>query len=118
MISNVLSMAQSVIPPVCITYYKFMDREVNDVGVIVSGYDDGITIYANVHPVQRSVYQDYGLDFNKKYIKVFAQKNVIDLDRDVSADKIKYDGEMYQVHNKTDWKRYNGWNSFLAVRID
>lgn len=118
MIPNVLAMAQTVIPPVEITYYSFNSRAVNDVGVLTSAYADGVTVKANVHPVPRSVYQEQGLDFNKKYVKVFTLTPISDLDRDISADQFDYNGERYSVYNESDWIPANGWNSFLAVRID
>jgi hypothetical protein len=111
-------LAQSQIPPVDITYYKYNSRTVSDTGILTSTYAAGVIIKANVHPVPRSVYQEQGLDFNKKYIKVFTQNQIDDLDRNRSADKIAYKGESFQVFNESDWKTYNGWNSFLAVRID
>ena len=118
MIGNVLAMAQKIIPPVDILYYKFNTSTIDDYGAISPSFDTPITIKANVHPVPRSVYQEQGLDFNKQYISIFTQQQMFDLDRDNQSDKIEYLGEMYQLFNKSDWTYYNGWNSFKAVRID
>ena len=116
--SNILKMAQQVIPPVIVEYYRFSDNVENDIGILEPGYYDPVQIKANVHPVPRSAYQTNGLDFNKKYIKLWTSIDVIDIDRDISSDRIEYNGEIYQLINKTDWMSYDKWNWIMGVRID
>ncbi len=118
MIHNHLKMASTVIPFQTISYTPYSSRTINDVGLEVSTYGTAQPLKANVQAVSRTVYETLGLDFQKKYVTVFIEKNLIDLDRGVSGDKFTYNGETYQVQSETDWYSVDDWTYLLAVRID
>lgn len=118
MIKNLMKMASTVIPLQTMTYTPYDSRTINDVGLEVTTYGTTQTLKASIQAVSRTTYEALGLDFQKKYVSVFIEKNLIDLDRGVSGDKFTYNGETYQVESETDWVSVDGWTSLLAVRID
>lgn len=115
---NVLKTALKMIPPEPIEYYKFSSRAINDIGIEENTYSSAITIHASVQAVPRSMYEQLGLDLQKKFVTVYTAQNVIDVGRDTSGDKFLYYGETYLIESKTDWISFNKWNSFMAVRVD
>jgi len=116
---NLLLMASRVIGLQSITYKRFIKREVNDIGLDVPTYDTGVTVKASVQPLSRSVYEQFGLDLQKNYITIYTAKNMVDLKRDNSSDIITFNGASYQLpSNQGDWFAVDGWNSYLAVKID
>lgn len=118
MIHNLLAAAATVLPMQAITYYPYASRAINDVGLEIATYGTAVPLKASVQAVSRSTYEQYGLDLQKKYITVFIQKNLIDIDRGVSGDKIAYNGATFQVESETDWFAVDNWTYLLAVRID
>lgn len=115
---NILKMATSIIPTQSIEYISYNSRTTNDVGLEVATYGTPQTLKANVQAVSRSTYEALGLDFQKKYITVFIEKGLLDLNRGVSGDKLIFNGGTYQVESETDWMSQDGWTYLTAVQID
>lgn len=119
MMGNLLAMAAQLIPLQTISLKRYTGRTINDTGREVSAFAAAVSIQASVQPVSRSVYEQFGLDFQKDYITVFSTSLITDVGRDVAPDAITYDGKEYQMlSNQGAWMAYNGWNYLLAVRID
>lgn len=116
---NILSKASTLIPLKRYQYLKFNSNIVNDVGIITPSYDVAITIKANIQPVNRSVYEQFGLDMQKTYYTIFTSETLQDLQRDKTGDKIIFNGKTLQIEsNKGDWDSQYGFNSYLGVQID
>lgn len=115
---NVLKTALRMIPLEPIIYSKFQSRAINDIGIEENNYNTPITIRASVQAVPRSMYEQLGLDLQKKFVTVYTTQDVVDVGRDTPGDKFIYVGETYLIESKTDWLSFNGWNSFMAVRVD
>lgn len=118
MMHNLMAIASTVVPMQTITYYPYASRTINDVGLEVTAYGTTQQLKASVQAVSRNTYEQFGLDLQRKYVTVFIQKNLIDIDRGVSGDKITYNGETYQIESETDWMNVDGWTYLMAVRID
>lgn len=116
--NNLYQIASMVIAPQTITYYKYKDRELNDVGIDVTTYETPVDVKANVQAVPRRIYEQYGLDLQKNYVMIYSDINFLDIGRDVSGDKIVYGGQTFQDLSLTDWFLQNGWVSVLAVQVD
>lgn len=114
---DLLGMALSVIPPVEFKFYKGKGRTLNSVGVWVGELCKPVDVVGMAQPVPRNLYANNGLDFQKNYFVFFAEKNVIDIERDVSGDEFYYSGMQFQALSKTDWFHYDGWDEVLAVEI-
>lgn len=115
--SNLFKRAIRAIKPTTIQYLAYTDRTLNAARQWVPGYAAAVPITASVQMVARSVYGDYGLDFQKVYLKVFAATNIIDVQRDTSSDRFIWNGWIYQVDSNNDWFVQDGWVSCIAVRI-
>jgi len=118
-VSNLLAKASTLIPLKKYQYLKFNSNIVNDVGIVSPAYDVAITIKANIQPVSRSVYEQFGLDMQKTYYTIFTSEVLQDLQRDKTGDKIIFNGKTLQIEsNKGDWDSQYGFNSYLGVQID
>ena len=63
----------------------------------------------------RILMMHYGLDMQKDYYTFYTSNNVIDLDRDVTADQVAFDGQLFQVESDNDWYKLDGWNSAQLI---
>lgn len=115
--SNLLAEALEVIEPQLITYFRNTGRTQNDVYQWVSDFDAGTEIYASVQAVKRSVYDQFGLEFQRNYVMLFVMVDAIDLDRDVSGDEFEWNGRRYRCESESDWYAMDGWTSILSVKI-
>lgn len=118
MLSNILNIALSVIPKQAFEYYEYDTKANTDIGIDEVGYKAPITLYGSIQPVTQAVYIEMGLDFTKRYYNAFCSRFINDVKRDVSSDKVMYNGQTMQVIGKTEWSAYNGWDSFLMVAIN
>ena len=118
MMGNILAQAMTLIPPQSCLYYKYLSRTADDLGILTNTYDTAVTIRASIQAVNRSVYEQNGLDFSKKYVTIFSQTPFTDIDRDISSDKVVIGSETFQLLNRMDWQGYDGWNYTMGVKID
>lgn len=116
--SNIFLLASSVIALQDITYSRFTGRTQNAAYQYVSSYATPITIQGSFQPIQRSVYQEYGLDFQKNYAMVYTDKSILDVQRDISGDKMAYAGRNYECLSNLYIYDLDGWVGVLVVQID
>ena len=114
---NLLKMAFNIIATQVIIYNQATGRTLNAVGQDVTTYADPVTIRGSFQPVPRSLYQQYGLDLSKSYFTFYTLLNLIDIQRDVSADQIAFNGATYQCISTNDWFAIDGWEGILCVLI-
>jgi hypothetical protein len=115
--SNLLNMALTVIAKQTISYYRAVSRSLNSVGQDVTVYAGVVSIVGSFQPVPRQLYEQYGLDFQKSYFTFYTSNNLIDVQRDVSADRIAFQGLLYQCESNNDWYGEDGWKGVLCVLI-
>lgn len=109
-------MAFSIISKQTVSYYRNTGRSVNDVGQYVSTYDTATQLRGSFQPVPRKLYEQYGLDFQKDYFTFYASTNILDVARNVSGDKITFNGNSYQCESANDWYAVDGWKGVLCVK--
>lgn len=115
--SNLLALALTVIAPQDFTYFVNTGRDTNSIGLDITTYAAPVPMTGSVQPIPRSLYMNYGLDFQKNYNVFFIQQNVLDIARDISGDRIIFDGKTFQVLSKTDWFAQDGWDAVLTVQV-
>lgn len=115
--SNILNMALSVIAKSSFQYYAFVSRTPNEVGQDIATYASPTILRGSVQPIPRSLYQEYGLDFQRNYVNVYISRDMMDIARDVSGDKIIFNRNTYQCVSKTAWDAIDGWDAVLCVQI-
>ena len=116
--ANVLSLALSVINKQHIKYYCFIGRETNEIGIDMNRYASPETLCASVQAVDRNLYQYLRLDFQKRYIHVYACKPLQDIGRDRSSDQVEFAHQRYQVLSDAEWYHIDGWDGALCVQIN
>jgi len=114
---NLKAMSAQIVPQQIVSYSAFVSRSENDLGKDVAVFADSVEVTANVQPVQRSVYEQLGLNLQKEYVTIFTTYNMGDVARDRTGDKFVFQERTYQIESKMDWTS-RGWDSALAVRID
>jgi len=98
--------------------YKFTGRTENNFGILVSTYASPVELIGvSIQPVNRKVYQQYGLDFQKNYITIWAPDDLQDLARDTSGDYITWNGRKWQLMSGRDWHAVDGWTTCIAVEV-
>jgi len=119
--SNLLRLALSVLGKSSVNYFQYAGVAQGPTGLDTATYDPAITIITGtVQPVNTARYQEFGLDFSKRYIVWFVPNlNAVDLSRnpDISGDVIEFKGRRFQLMNNTDWFQIDGWMSPMAVDI-
>lgn len=115
--SNLLSMATRLIAKQSFEYHAFQCREPNYIGQDVTVFATPVTLLGSIQPVPRSLYQEYGLDFQRNYVNVYVSQDVTDISRDVAGDRIGFQGKAYECLSKTPWFGIDGWDAILAVEV-
>lgn len=116
MFNNLLNKAFRVIPQQKFTYFKFNSDTVNDIGIKVNVYDNGVEYNGSVQAVDSKMYQALGLDFSKKYIQIFSSLNIQNVNSNQETpDKVVWNGKEYLVVNCSDWYGQDGWTNILAI---
>jgi hypothetical protein len=115
--SNILSMALGVIGKSTFSHYAFKSRTPNAIGQDVPIYALPVALQGSVQPVPRSLYQQYGLDFQRNYINVYVSKAVLDVTRNVSGDMIVWNGHSFECVSTTPWNSIDGWTAVLCVQV-
>lgn len=117
--SNLLKTALTVIAPQTVAYYQTTGRSVNDIGEYVTAYAAPVNINGSFQAVPRSVYEQYGLDFQKNYSIFYTNSNLIDVQRNVSPDKIVFNSKDYICESaNADWFSVDGWKGILCVLVN
>lgn len=115
--SNILNIALTAIGMQQVLYYRFLTRTTNDIGLDESNYDSPIIVSGSLQPVPRNRYEQLGLDFNRNYFTFYAAKNIQDLARDVSGDRISFNGKVFDCISANDWYGIDGWLAITLVEI-
>ena len=115
--SNLLLKVQQLIKPTTVMFYKFNKRVRGEAGMMVNKFDEPVEIIANVQAVPRNLYARMGLDYNKRYIKIWASEDLQDLARDRAPDEIEWNNKRYVLLNEEDWTAIDNWNAALAIEV-
>lgn len=114
---NLLNMALTIIAKQALVYYRFSGRTQNNVGQDITIYNPPRTIYGSWQPVPRSLYEQFGLDFQKDYFTFYTPTNSLDVTRDISGDQVSFNGQRYQCESNVEWFNLDGWNAILCCHI-
>jgi hypothetical protein len=115
---NILSTVQTAIGKQAYQLQKYLGRTNNVAGFQVSSFDAPIDMMGSVQPVNQRQYKDMGLDFKKSYIRIYDAGLIESLSRDKNADRIIYDGFLFEVAEDTPWFLSGGWTYVLCVRLE
>jgi hypothetical protein len=114
---NLLNLAMTLLGRQSFQYYAYAARTPNAIGQDVTTYAAPVTLSGSVQPVPRTLYESFGLDFDRYYLTFYVAANVLDVARDISGDQMFFNGNTYQCVQKTDWFPQDGWTSILCVQV-
>lgn len=115
--SNILAAALTVICPEGFEYFKYRGTTTNAIGFDVVSFEAGVMVSGTVQAVDRAIYSDLGLDWEKQYIRIWTTQDIDDLERDRAGDQIEWNGDRYQIVDQSDWHSQDGWNGCLFVEV-
>lgn len=115
---NILNKAFTAIAKQQLQYYAQIGRTLNNVGQYVTNYAPPAVIMGSFQPIPRAKYAYLGLDLQKSYFTLYISKNLVDLNRNISADLVAYQGLLYQCESDTEWFGIDGWTAIICVMID
>lgn len=115
--ANLLRMAFGVIGTQVVKYRKFEQRVKNDQAQYVSMFEEPFDLAASVQRVRRDQYVQFNLEFQRNYVMIFANFEMVDLDRDVAGDQFLWTGRVFQLESQGSWFYQDGWGVCLAVDI-
>lgn len=114
---NLLNQALATLRKTPISYEQYASQNVGFGGVAQNSYNAPITVSnAIAQPLSNKLYKDYGLDFQKRYMRFFLSSNALALENsNVSPDRITYEGTTWIVISVKQWYLYDGWNEIIAI---
>ena|ERR1700679_1506503 len=111
---NLLNVAGQIIDFSLVSYYQYTGRSLNSVGQYVATFSEPTNLKGSLQAVPRNLYEQHGLDFNKKYVLLYVPENSIEVQRDVTGDQFTYSEKKYQIESSTDWFFQDGWKGLIA----
>lgn len=115
--SNLLKRAAKLLKFGQIQYFAASGRTLNAAKQWVPTYAAAKPLSASVQPVNRARYAQFGLDFAKFYVNVWASVEAVDVQRDSSGDRFIHNGDLFKFVDGQDWFVQDGWAQGLGVRI-
>ena len=116
MFGNLLNQALTIIPKQNFTFCKYKENNVNEIGNKVDEWEEGIVCEGSVQAIDSKMYQQFGLDYSKKYIQIFSSLNIQNVSQNQETpDKIIWNNKNYLVVNCSDWYVQDGWTNIIAV---
>lgn len=115
--SNLFRSAARLIRTTTVAYEEYDTRTLNAAKQWVATYKPAFDLACSVQAVDRTNYVEYGLDFQKNYVHLYAAQDVIDIDRDSSGDRFTWNGRRWQLESRNNWFAQDGWASAIAVEV-
>lgn len=115
-LGNILEAALSLVPAVVFRYRSFKSDAVDEYGQKRATYSAWVSCRGMVAPVQRSAYEDMGLDFTKNYINAWGSIPLYTVSDHNQPDQILWNGRLWNITAVNEWNQYNGWANVTAVQ--
>lgn len=115
-LGNILEAALSVLPAVSFRYRAFRKSEVDEFGQKRPEYGEWKVCRGMVQPVNRTAYEDMGLDFSKNYVNAWGSIPLETVSDETSPGQILYNGRLWNITAVNEWNQYNGWTNVTAVQ--
>jgi hypothetical protein len=115
--ANWLRTAMRAIATQTFQYFAFQSRSAQVNGQLLAVFAAPVTLQGSIQPLPRSLYQEYGLQFDRFYVTIYMPENATDVSRDTTGDQFSYNGNRFQAVQKVNWFQQDGWISMLAVQV-
>ncbi|MBP5286401.1 MAG: hypothetical protein J6Z08_00705 [Elusimicrobiales bacterium] len=107
---SLLEEALESLPRKTFSYRKWLSRTQNAAGIWVNHYGPETEAYGSIQPIEQSRYAQLGLDFEKKYLRIYTNAPVRYTGQ-LASDMIIIDGVKYKIENEAQWQQYDGWTA-------
>jgi len=115
--NNTYAKLRKIIKRQNIEYQTATNRTINDVGQYETTYTTPISMKAIVQPVNQTLMQTLGLDFQKVYITVHLPLEPKAIHAGESGDIITYNSNNYKIIHIEDWYATAGYTLVRAVQL-
>ena len=115
--ANLFNVASRLIGMQKVQYMKNIGRVQDKSRNWISKFAAPVMLRASVQAVNRSKYQELGLELQKNYVNIFTTADIVDIERDASGDQFIFNHRLYQMESETSWTVQDGWASCLCVEI-
>lgn len=115
--SNLLKKALKLIPGESYQYLKYIDEEVNEMGIAVAQHAEPQIITGSVQSPENSLYEQMGLNLDRNYKIFYGAVDIKGNEAQPQPDKFIYNGKTYETVKNSDWFNYDGWCGVLAVEV-
>lgn len=115
---NLLNAALRIIPKQQIIWRKFAGFEVDEQGLKINRYAEGVELTGSVQAVDRNIYDQLGLDQEKEYLVVYAPADIKGVSGQNAPDIIEFGGAAYKVVRNYPWYFYNGWAGVVVIKAE
>lgn len=115
---NLLNAALRIIPKQQIIWRKFAGFEVDEQGLKINRYAEGVELTGSVQAVDRNIYDQLGLDQEKEYLTVYAPADIKGVSGQNAPDIIEFGGAAYKVVRNYPWYFYNGWAGVVVIKAE
>jgi hypothetical protein len=115
---NLLGQALRLIKPQSVYYFRNIGRTTSAGGRDVAQYATGVLLRnVSVQAVPMSRYENLGLDFQKRYVSLFAPADITGVARDRSGDRFVWNGAHFDVVKESNWYAQDGWTNIVGVEV-
>jgi hypothetical protein len=116
--NNLLKRALRLLGNQTVVYRKNTGRTTSATGRDVPRYARPVTMRTgSVQPVPSARYAELGLDFEKVYVTWYVPADVSGVARDLSGDRIEWNGAVCQCQDETPWFGQDGWKQVTCVKV-
>lgn len=113
---NLLKIAMKYLPTEKVSYCKFLGNTQTEIYTDAPSYANAEVLTASVQRVRQDIFEQFGLNMQKKYKIIFVSKNVKGVNEIQSPDKFIFQDRNWVVTDDvSDWYHLNGWRAVLVV---
>ena len=117
MIKNIFNIVRKAIPTYTVDYQTSTGRTVNNIGQYETTYTAPVQINANIQPVNQTLMQTLGLDFQKVYITAHLPLEPKTVHAGESGDILTFNGSSYKIIHIENWYETGGYTLVRAVQL-
>lgn len=116
--NNLLNAALRIIPKQRIVWRKFAGFDIDEQGLKINRYAEGVELTGSVQAVDRNIYDQLGLDQEKEYLAVYAPADIKGVAGQDAPDIVEFGGGVYKVVRNYPWYFYDGWAGVVVIKAE
>ena len=114
---NLLTQALANLPKQTVAWFKFASNQTQPNGLVVSTFENAISVQGSWQPIARKDYQALGLDMQKQFVMFYTTATLTDESRGTTGDQVSYAGQRYSIVGRDGWQNVYGWDGLMLQSI-